>query len=271
MIFLGDYLELMKSLEDESIDLVLTDPPFGVNYQSMYRTSEHSRQKEKIVNDDRDFGYAELANEAWRLLKPGSAFFAFTGWSRYPWHFQNVEQAGFKMRQPLICQKRAGSASPGSFQSNCDWIIFAVKGGFQFETTTLVRNRYAGQQTRYYNSRGETVEREPTPYFKRVFPSAWFGPEYPCSSENPATLTALGEEHPTVKSVTFLEWIIQLCSKEGAVVLDPFCGTGTTALAALNTGRRFIVGDIYPDYYSRTKENVRARMVELGYEEKDIP
>lgn len=56
-------------------------------------------------------------------------------------------------------------------------------------------------------------------------------------------------KHPSIKPVALIEWLILLCSKEGDLILDPFMGTGTTAIAAYNTARRFIGCEIFPEYY----------------------
>jgi len=73
---------------------------------------------------------------------------------------------------------------------------------------------------------------------------------------------ALGEprqnNHPTVKPLALMEYLIKLVSQKGAVILDPFCGSGTTAMGCKNTGRKYIVIDNEKEYIEITKCRVRA-------------
>jgi len=221
---------------NESIDLILMDPPFGVGYSNNFTRTPQA----VLAGDERGatFDCRELAAECFRVLKPDSALFCFTGWSTYPDHYKHFEAAGFSMREPVIGQKRPSGKTDlyGTFQSNSDWVIFAHKGRFRFRSTHLLPNLRAGT----IPNKG----RKPVADFKTRFPSCWFGTEYPWSSENPATLTSTGVRHPTVKGRVFCEWLIRVATDPGAIVLDPFVGSGTTALAALRSDRRFICGDI---------------------------
>ena len=71
-LYLGDCLEIMKSIPDKSIDLVLTDPPYGMNFVSNHRTVKY----EKIVGDDK---YpVEVLNEFFRIAK--RAVYVFCRW-----------------------------------------------------------------------------------------------------------------------------------------------------------------------------------------------
>ncbi len=209
-------------------NLVLTDPPYGVRYQNQY-----TRVKHKVLHgDEEDFSYLGWGLRCYRLLEEGSALFAYTGWSVYPDHYKQLTRAGFTMKAPLIVQKRQSGSTDlyGAFQTNSDWLLFGHKGRFKFRQTELLRNQRAGT----IPNKG----RKPVPEFKRRFPSCWFGPEYPWSTENPST--AGKYKHPTVKTVELMRWLILLCTDEGDTVLDPFCGSGTTLVAASLCGRKSV-------------------------------
>lgn len=233
-----DYFDFLKSLPDESVDLVVSDPPYGVDYQNNYTKQKH----DKIANDAGEFSYGDLSKQLYRVLRNNCAIFLFTGWSTYSKHYEDVKAAGFKMHEPLICQKRPSGTTnlKGSFQTNSDWLIFATKGSFEFRETALVKNKRAGT----IPNKG----RRPVPQFKKRFPSCWFGEEYPFSTENPATLKALDICHPTVKSAEFISWLILMCSDEGGLVIDPFVGSGSVGVAAKMTNRNFAGCDIKPAY-----------------------
>jgi len=64
--------------------------------------------------------------------------------------------------------------------------------------------------------------------------------------------------HPTVKPLALMEYLIKLVSVKGAIILDPFCGSGTTAMGCINTGRKYIVIDNEKEYIEIAKCRVRA-------------
>jgi DNA modification methylase len=245
-----DYLELLSKIETNSINVLITDPPFGINYQNNYTKQIY----DKIVGDEKSFSYDILAKEAYRVLKDNSALFIFTGWSEYPHHFKEIEKAGFSMKEPLICQKRPSGKTDlhGSFQSNADWCIFAHKGKFKFKQTQLLKNKKAGVIP--------TKGRKPVPEFKTRFPSCWFGEEYPWSSENPVFQKKNEIYHPTIKSKEFIEWIIQISTEKGDVVLDPFLGSGTVAVASLSLDRNFIGCDILENYCKLSEKRINLKI-----------
>jgi site-specific DNA-methyltransferase (adenine-specific) len=227
----------MRQIPDASIDVVITDPPFGINYQNTSTAKKH----EVLAGDGSNFSYLPLAKEAYRVLKPDTAILCFTGWSEYPKHFPELAEAGFKMKEPLIGRRRPSmGCSFSTWQPNADWVMFGHKGKFLFRETLLMRNKNAGA-----TPNGRT---KPVGEYKRRFPSCWFGEEFPSSSENPSFQRARDLLHPTIKGLEFIEWLIQLTTDAGGVVLDPFLGSGTTAEAARNTGRHFIGCDIKPEF-----------------------
>jgi DNA modification methylase len=151
------------------------------------------------------------------------------------------------MKEPIIGQKRPSGTTDlkGSFQTNSDWVIFAHKGRFKFRKTKLLRNKRAGT----IPNKG----RKPVPEWKQRFPSAWFGADFPYSSENPQfqkKLKTIGAKlrHPTIKGRKFCEWLVQLTTDPGGLVVDPFAGSGTIPVAASSLGRSVIAGDAKAEF-----------------------
>jgi len=69
-----------------------------------------------------------------------------------------------------------------------------------------------------------------------------------------------GKQHPTQKPIDLMERIVKTSSKEGGIILDPFMGSGTTAIACINTNRNYIGFEIDPDYYEAAQERIRIHM-----------
>lgn len=70
------------------------------------------------------------------------------------------------------------------------------------------------------------------------------------------------KRHPTEKPVELVQEFIELSSGEGGIVLDPFVGSGTTAVAAIRTRRRFIGFEINEEFFKTAERRVRAQMME---------
>lgn len=67
-----------------------------------------------------------------------------------------------------------------------------------------------------------------------------------------------GNNHPTVKPVKLMEYLIKLVCPEGGTVLDPFMGSGTTGMAAKKLKRKFIGIELDPDFYNIAKKRIKA-------------
>ena len=243
-IYLMDAFELLERLPDAAADLILTDPPYGIGYQNQFTQTPHP----EIIGDgieECDFDYEHMARECYRILKPNSHAYFFTRYDRYPLHYAALEQAGFTIKNCLVIEKNTvGGIGDllGSYASNAEWVIFCQKGRRHFFKTQLLRNhRFGGVPG---------AKRKQVPEFKTRFPACWFGPEYPKSTYSTGWHQRTGFSHPTMKNTACLEWLIQISTAPDALVVDPFMGSGSTALAAVNTGRHFLGCEIVPEYHA---------------------
>lgn len=233
------YEILLPQIADLSVAVVITDPPYGINYQNSYTKS---KKYAVLTGDECPFSYKPMGDQSFRILKNDSAIFCFTGWGTYPKHFMELEACGFAMKEPIIGQKKASGQADlyGTFQTNSDWCMFGHKGKFAFQPTRLLRNSRAGVRP--------SANRNPVSEYKTRFPSCWFGAEFPVSSENSSSKIKYDLDHPTVKGLEFIKWLIMLTTKEGDTVIDPFMGSGTTAVAAKLLNRNFIGCEINPAF-----------------------
>jgi len=186
----------MKEIHDESIDLIVTDPPYGINFQSNTRLDK----KEKIINDD-NINYLDFGKECFRVLKNNSHAYFFTRFDVYPQHYQQLKEAGFNIKSVIVSDKLQNTGTgdlKGSFSNNMEWIIFCQKGRRIFNETKLIKNtKKAGTKLNRYAT--------PTTEYKRRLPMLWTVAQgYPPSVLNSASNK--DNPHPTPKNIEFLEW-----------------------------------------------------------------
>lgn len=218
-IYHGDCLEWMRQWPDSFVDLVVTDPPYGVNYLTAWRSGSDPLVK-KISNDGGDWmPFArEWFAEAVRLMKPNAHFYAFGSFLTAP-QFQVLIGGGLTLKNVLVWDKMNWSVGDleGDYGRQYELIYFAQKG----------RRTLCGQK-RYGNvlraSRGS-------------------GADY---------------EHPTQKPEEIIARLLECSSVEGEIVLDPFLGSGTTAVVAEKMKRRWIGCEVEPQYLAVAQSRIDA-------------
>ena len=238
-IYNADCFELMDKMPAESVQLILTDPPYGIHYQNNF-TSE----KLPVLTGDTGIDYPAFARKSFRILKNNSHAYFFTRFDKYPYHYQCLVQAGFTVKNCMVIEKGQGGYTGdlyGGYANNCEWVIFCHKGRRVFSRTRLLKNsKPAGRPV---SRKGNPVQEYKTRFF-----CCWFGSDYPKSTYNSAWRIKNGFKHPTMKNAECLEWLIQISSNPGDIVFDPYIGSGSTAIAAINTGRFYIGSEIDTSY-----------------------
>ncbi len=127
---LGDCLAVMRDIESESIDAVIADPPYGVDYQSGW--VEEKRRKPKVLNDAKPFIW--WLYEAFRLTRVGGCLLCFCGWQTQETFRVAIEAAGFAVKSHVIWDRIGHGMGDlrGAFAPQHDVIWFATKGRFEF-------------------------------------------------------------------------------------------------------------------------------------------
>ena len=183
----GDCVERMLELPPESVDFILTDPPYLVRYRS--------RDGRTVANDDNDLWLKPAFAEMFRLLKPGSFAVSFYGWNRVDLFVEAWKGAGFRIVGHVVFRKR-----------------YASSGRFL---------RYT-HESAYLLAKGAV-----TP------------PEHVIADVIDWKYTG-NRLHPTQKPVDSLKPVVAAFCPPGGLVLDPFCGSGSTLVAARELGREFL-------------------------------
>lgn len=246
-VFCMDCMELLARMPDGCVSMILTDPPYGISYQNNFTNRKHM-----MLAGDNGIDYEHFASESYRILKENAHAYFFTRFDCYPYHFECLRQAGFTIKNCMVVEKGTiGGIGDlkDSYANNAEWIIFCQKGRRIFNQTTLVQNR---------KKEGERFHagREPSKKYKTRFNACWFGSEYPKATYNSAWQKQHGIYHPTIKNVEFLSWLIQISSRPQELVFDGFMGTGSTALAAIQTGRCYLGAEIDKGYFETADRRI---------------
>lgn len=130
----GDCLELMKDIPDSSCDLIVTDPPYGINFQSHRRRIEY----EKIKNDTNLDWLDGFFRECGRVLKKNTAIYCFCSWHNIDVFKQAIEKH-FKLKNIIVWVKNNHGSGDlkASYAPKYEFILYANKG-----RRTLCEKRY---------------------------------------------------------------------------------------------------------------------------------
>ncbi len=124
----GDNMITLRKMPDETVDLVLTDPPYNINYKSNRRVK--NPKFKHLQNDDHGDWIPRFAQEAYRVLKNNRHLYCFCRHDTYPQFVEALSEAGFKLKRTLIWVKNNHGSGDlkGDYAPQDEWIIYAHKG-----------------------------------------------------------------------------------------------------------------------------------------------
>lgn len=215
-LFNQDCIEGMKTLADNSVDLIVTDPPYPTTARGNAGNSGGMLQK-KINRQGRVFNHNDIdvneyASEFYRILKEQTHCYVMTNHINLYKMLTAFQNAGFKFTKCLIWDK--GNKIMGQYyMSQFEYILFFRKG-----------------KAKKINHCGTSDI---------------------LSIPNKKTKGADGKNlHDTEKPVELMKILIENSSNLGDLVLDPFAGIGASAIACAESGRNFIGYELDNEYYS---------------------
>jgi site-specific DNA-methyltransferase (adenine-specific) len=278
----GDCLEVADQIEDESVDLLLTDPPYNISEGAanpVWIDPETGENKSTIHNQKFDENFEQdwdsVSHEeflqqmddwskVWfKKLRKGGSFAVFISDQYISYLWKIMEANGFEPKRVWTWKKPA--AVPFNRQVNpvsaCEYLLWGIKpkGSRTFNSDTQLNSivdRYATADkvsSIVYKAVKDGLGKKT---IDAIFAEAQAEAEAMIAGRKttgsivhavvPNTITysgGLGKDkiHPTQKPTEILEYFIELLSNPGDLVLDTFAGSGSTGIAAKNTGRDFIL------------------------------
>lgn len=241
-LILGDTFKVLPKLKAESIDMIFADPPYflsndGITCKGGKMVSVNKGSWDKIGTNETSIDDKHKFNRKWiklckRVLKKdGSIWISGTLHNIYSIGMA-LEQEGFKIINNITWQK---TNPPPNLACRC----------FTHSTETIIWAQKNDKKSRHFFNYKRMKEINGGKQMKDV----WTG-----------SLTKKSEKtegkHPTQKPEYLLERIMQASTEQGYVVLDPFCGSGTTGVEALRNGCKFIGIDNTEEYLEITKRRL---------------
>jgi len=259
----GDSLDLLSRLPAASVDLVFADPPYhlsngGFTCQSGRRARVDKGEWDASRGLAADHAFQRnWLREVQRILKPtGTVWVSGTQHVIFSIGFA-MQELGYHLLNTITWYKpnAAPHLACRYFTHSTEFLIWASPKKRQplahtFHYAEMKRENGGKQMRDVWPITSEFEVPEPGGE-----PVIW-------SLPTPGKLEKTHGRHPTQKPIALLDRVIRCSTDPGALVLDPFCGSGTTGVAAVALGRRFIGIDAEPEYVELSRARIRAQLEE---------
>lgn len=219
-IYCGDCIELMKQIENDSIDLIIADPPYNVSRENNFQTmGPASRIGMDFWEWDKGFNQEEWIGYLPRILKENANVVVFNDWKNLTNIQETLAKNNIIPKRCLVLNK----SNPAPFNRDrmfVNDVEFAVWG--------------------VYNSKGK--------------PTKWtFNRKNPVEKCVIDTTVQSSKLHPTMKDLKVIKYLVEILSNEWDLVLDPFIWSWTTAVACKELSRNYIWFEL-DEWYVRIAE-----------------
>lgn len=238
VLYWGDTIEVMQSLEAESIDVIFADPPYflsngGISYKSGRVVCVDKGKWDKInsYEDMHHFNY-QWINACKKLLKKDGTIW-ITGSHHNIFSIGTIlYELGFHILNHVVWVKTdpPPNITKRMFTFSHENILWAKKNKF-------AKHIFNYHQMFHLNNRKQMTD-------------VWRIPHVPMEEK-------IFGYHPTQKPLKLLERVILASTSRHSIILDPFCGSGTTGVAALKYNRRFIGIDNNSDYLNISIKRIK--------------
>lgn len=218
-LYNDDCMNILSSIDTNSIDLICIDPPYEIDYQN------HNWDKANSLN------WELLKEEYFRILKPTGNLIVFQGWSNVS-KTKEILETKFQLNNWIIWDRIKGRGAKTNVVSTREDILWFSK------TKEYTYNKIWSNIKKKTSGLGDKNGQP-----NRALSNVWtdISPIVPWSSER--------VQHPTQKPLQLMERIITIWSNENDLVLDTFAGSGSTLVAALKLHRNFIGIEMDKEYF----------------------
>lgn len=228
-IFNGDCLDLMKSIPDRSIDLIVTDPPYRLTQRgssgtmSGYWATDAARKGTVFEHNDIDI--SDYLPEFYRVLKDDAHCYIMCNNLNMPHFFEVIGKSEFHFIKLLVWDKQTKICGK-YYMGQIEFIFFLRKG-----KDKPINDCGTSDLLSYPNKKEKNIDGS--------------------------------NIHDSQKPIGLMQTLIRNSSNEGDIVLEPFCGSGTTCIAALRENRKYIGIELDSKYYEVAKKRIETELQQL--------
>jgi site-specific DNA-methyltransferase (adenine-specific) len=245
-VYLGDCLDIMKDIDDKSIDAIICDLPYGTttcSWDTVIPFEPLWEQYNRVIKDNGAIVLFSQQPFTSALIMSNPTMF------KYMWYWKKSRPSGYvnAKLKPLkdieeIVVFSKGTTANGS-KSN---MVYNPQGLVEVNKKWKRPKNYEGNGDVNHTRKATPLEREIKyeNYPRQVL-------EYSNSNH--------GLIHPTQKPVDLVEFLIRTYTNEGELILDNCGGSGTTAVAAINTNRNYILIEKEEQYYTKSKDRLEKK------------
>lgn len=237
----------MIELPPKIIDLVITDPPFAINFKDT--KANYNRTASRVIKgyneikpeDYYDFTYSWMA-EAFRILKDSGSMYVFSGWNNLKDILMALDDVGFVTVNHIIWKYQFGVVTKKKFVTSHYHCLYVCKNPkkrkfYPFSRFKKTSKTKEGRSLHY-------KDKEDVWNIKREY---WTG----------------DEKTPTKLPAELIEKILQYSSKKNDIILDPFLGSGQVAVISKSMGRKYLGYEIVKKYYNFAKKRLDKNVYRL--------
>lgn len=221
-LFNQDCIEGMQTLADNSIDCIIADPPYVISRDTNFHTMGRRGGTMDFGEWDSHFNMERFVKELPRIVKENSNVVIFNDWKKLESLKRIMEDNQISVKRCLVLNK----SNPAPFNRDrlfVNDVEFALWGVYNSKN----------KPTKWTFNRQEKYE-------KCIINTTVQSKKY----------------HPTMKDINVIEKLLMILSNKGDIILDPFSGSGTTAIACINNNRNFIGFELDKDYYDISLDRI---------------
>lgn len=251
-IYNMDCIEGMALLPEGSIDLMVTDPPFAIEFRA--KRANYNRTGSRVLE-----GYNEISADdyldftrrwitgAYRVLSEGCSAFVFSGWNNLKDLLIASDEVGFTTVNHIIWKYQFGVVTKRRFVTSHYHCLFLCKND---KTRKFFNSARYGADDRTENGGSKRYrDLEDVWTIKREY---WHG----------------DKKTPTKLPRELIEKILKYTSNEGDIVFDPFLGSGQVAVVSKLNNRRYVGFEIVPEYFEFAQERLDHNLYTIASEDK---